>query len=99
MPLHTLTDLVDTRKNMLDGMANASDLLDACVAVAQSQACDKVFLRTMFDEARQVALGADARRMPLAGLAVSVKDLFDIAGQVTTAGSLTRDARSSISAR
>ena len=86
----TLTDLVHTRKNILGGAASASDHMEACVAVAQSPACDKVFLRTMFDEAGQIAAGADARRLPLAGLAVSIKDLFDVQGQVTGAASLTR---------
>lgn len=90
MANNTLADLAQTRKNILDGSASASDLMQACVAVAQSPACDKVFLRTMFDEARQIAASADARRLPLAGLAVSVKDLFDIQGQVTGAASLTR---------
>ena len=90
MTHNTLTDLFHTRKNILGGVTNASERLDACVAVAQSPACDKVFLRTMFDEARQIAAGADARRRPLAGLAVSVKDLFDVQGQATGAGSLTR---------
>jgi Asp-tRNA(Asn)/Glu-tRNA(Gln) amidotransferase A subunit family amidase len=46
-----------------------------------------VYLKTRFDaaaaEARTIA--ADA---PLAGLPVSVKDLFDVAGDVTTAGSV-----------
>ncbi len=90
MAHHTLTDLVQTRRNILDGVTSASDCMDACVAVAQSPACDKAFLRTMFDEARQVAASADVMRLPLAGLAVSVKDLFDVQGQVTGAASLTR---------
>jgi len=90
MSHHTLTDLLHTRKNILDGPANASDQMDICIGIAQSPACDKVFLATMFDEARQVAASADARRLPLAGLAISVKDLFDVQGQITGAGSLTR---------
>jgi Asp-tRNA(Asn)/Glu-tRNA(Gln) amidotransferase A subunit family amidase len=90
MASNTLADLVQTRKNILDGVVDARDRMEACVAVARSPACDKVFLRTMFDEARQCAQSADARRQPLAGLAVSVKDLFDVQGQVTGAASLTR---------
>ncbi len=90
MAHNPLADLAHTRKNILDGVANASDHMEACVAAAQSPACDKVFLRTMFDEARQLAASSDVRRLPLAGLAVSVKDLFDVRGQVTGAGSRTR---------
>ena len=41
----------------------------------------------MFDAAGTTALQADASHLPLAGLAASVKDLFDIAGQTTAAGS------------
>ena len=44
-------------------------------------------------EASQAADQQGVRRSPLAGIPVSVKDLFDIAGQVTTAGSIVlRDA-------
>ncbi len=40
----------------------------------------------MFDQARAAAQGATEVSQPLAGLSVSVKDLFDIAGQATAAG-------------
>lgn len=90
MTHNTLADLVHTRKNILNGIANASDCMHACVDVAQSPACDKVFLRTTFEEAWQIAASSDIRRLPLAGLAVSIKDLFDVQGQVTGAASLTR---------
>lgn len=47
----------------------------------------------MFGEARAVASSPDIREKPLAGLAVSIKDLFDVAGQTTGAGSIAlRDA-------
>jgi len=73
--------------------ANASALLDACIAAAQSDANRHTFISTSFDAAAAVARDIDARRAagqalpPLAGLAVSVKDLFDIQGVVSTAGS------------
>jgi amidase/aspartyl-tRNA(Asn)/glutamyl-tRNA(Gln) amidotransferase subunit A len=52
-----------------------------------------VFLSTDFDDARAVAAEPGVAQKPLAGLAVSVKDLFDVAGQRTSAGSLVlRDA-------
>ncbi len=62
--------------------------MDAAVGVAVLPSNDKVFLRTMFDEARHAAAQPDTFRLPLAGLAISTKDLFDIQGQSTAAGSL-----------
>ncbi len=55
--------------------------------IAQSPECQKAFLKTCFDEARRQAADPAALAGPLAGLAVSVKDLFDVAGQTTAAGS------------
>ena len=42
----------------------------------------------MFDSARTTAASRLAQQLPLAGLSVSVKDLFDVAGQTTAAGSM-----------
>ena len=41
-----------------------------------------------FEAERERLHHTETAHLPLAGLAVSVKDLFDVAGQVTTAGSL-----------
>ena len=73
--------------------SSAVELLDACIAAARSSANRHSFIRTSFDAAAQSARAVDALRAtgaavpPLAGLAVSVKDLFDVAGEVTAAGS------------
>lgn len=85
-----LAGLNFTRNQIRDDRTDAAQRLSACLDIAQSPACDRVFLHTMFDDARKVAAAAHNRQLPLAGLAISVKDLFDVAGQVTTAGSLTR---------
>src|SRR4051812_36374281 len=66
--------------------------IEASVEAATSAACSRAFLRTFFDEARAAARAADQARSGgqpprLGGLAVSVKDLFDIAGLPTTAAS------------
>ena len=92
MPHDPLADLNHTRNaHRATAAPTPPSDMQPCLAIAQSPACDKVFLRTMFDEARASrAADPQPRQLPLAGLAVSVKDLFDIAGQVTTAGSLTR---------
>jgi Asp-tRNA(Asn)/Glu-tRNA(Gln) amidotransferase A subunit family amidase len=80
-------DLIATRETILSGQRRAQDELEACIAIAQSPACRDAFLQTCFPQARQQAAAPAARSGPLAGLAVSVKDLFDMAGQTTTAGS------------
>lgn len=56
----------------------------------------RAFVRVDAEEARRRADASDARRRggtvrsPVEGLPVSVKDLFDVAGQVTRAGSVVR---------
>jgi amidase/aspartyl-tRNA(Asn)/glutamyl-tRNA(Gln) amidotransferase subunit A len=73
--------------------SSASASLDICIAAARSSANRHTFIRTSFDAATATARQVDALRAagapvpPLAGLAVSVKDLFDVQGEVTTAGS------------
>lgn len=62
--------------------------METSIAIAQSRACEHAFLKTSFDEARRVAGDPAAQKRPLAGLAVSVKDLFDVRGEVTAAGSV-----------
>jgi aspartyl-tRNA(Asn)/glutamyl-tRNA(Gln) amidotransferase subunit A len=61
--------------------------LDASIAIAQSPACQRVFLKTSFDEARGIAADTAVAGRPLMGLPVSVKDLFDVRAQTTAAGS------------
>ena len=82
-----LADLHTTRQRLLAGQTSASNEIERAMAIAQSPRCQHAFLQTSFDQARQTAATADPIRQPLAGLAVSVKDLFDVAGQVSRAGS------------
>lgn len=82
-----LPDLLGTRQRLQNGQTSAPAEMERCIAVAQSSRCEHVFLKTMFDEARAAAADPAQSRQPLAGLAVSIKDLFDIGGQVSTAGS------------
>ncbi len=67
--------------------------------LATRTADERVFLRLYEEAARSAADAADARRRcgvslgPLDGAIVSIKDLFDVAGEATTAGSIAlRDA-------
>ena len=85
--IHGLPDLHDTRAAVRAGHSSASAQMATSIAAAQSPACANVFLKTMFDEALGNAASPGIGETPLAGLAVSVKDLFDIAGQTTAAGS------------
>lgn len=81
-----LSDLHAARARILSGQTNALAELDQSIAAAQGPTCARAFVLKTFEEARQAA-GVTAPQRPLAGLAVSVKDLFDVAGQVTAAGS------------
>lgn len=82
-----LIDLTATRQRLQDGTSTAPVELEQCLAVAQSAACDHAFVRLLPAVARTTVVQNGLTRLPLAGLSVSVKDLFDIAGQPTTAGS------------
>ncbi len=72
---------------------SASLLMEACIAAAKTPANHRTFIRTSFESASRIAREVDAARAagapapPLAGRAVSVKDLFDVRGEVTAAGS------------
>lgn len=80
---------------------SARDRLEACLARIADPAGEgsRAFTRVYADTARAAAEAADARAKqgrslgPLDGRIVSVKDLFDMPGEATTAGSkLLRDA-------
>ncbi|MEO8922302.1 MAG: amidase [Caldimonas sp.] len=86
-------DLTDARHRVLTGAQPALDLIERSIAAAQSAPCAPAFLATTFEAARNSARLADRAvaegRQPgsLAGLSISIKDLFDVAGFVTAAGS------------
>ena len=80
-------DLNATRTRILQGHTSASTEMETCIAVAESARSQNVYLETTFDAARAAAADLRNRSRPLAGLAVSIKDLFDVQGQVTRAGS------------
>jgi amidase/aspartyl-tRNA(Asn)/glutamyl-tRNA(Gln) amidotransferase subunit A len=80
-------DLDTTRRLLQAGQTSASAQIERCIAAAESPACARVFTRTLFGQARASAAQPGAERLPLAGLAVSVKDLFDMQGLPTPAGS------------
>jgi len=81
-------------------MTTIRDKLETILARLAGRAADeRVFLRIYEDAARLAADAADARHRaglslgPLDGAIVSIKDLFDVAGETTLAGSIAlRDA-------
>lgn len=80
-------DLHTTRQRLLAGQTSADAEIEQAIAAADSPACRHAFLQIDAESARAQAAAADPVRQPLAGLAVSVKDLFDVAGQISRAGS------------
>src|SRR5579862_8816459 len=80
-------DLHATRIALMTGSSDVRTEMEHSVAVAKSTACKDAFTRTLFDDARLEAVAA-AGQKPLSGLAFTAKDLFDIAGQPTPAGSV-----------
>ena len=81
-------DLHTTRERLRAGLTTPAAEMEKAIAIALSPACDHVFVRTRFDAARREAGDGAHMARPLAGLAVSIKDLFDAAGETTAAGSV-----------
>jgi Asp-tRNA(Asn)/Glu-tRNA(Gln) amidotransferase A subunit family amidase len=82
--LHT-PDLHTLRKQLDEGSTDALTLLDQALAAARSPRCAHAFV-SIDEQGARTAAAAPAGA--LAGLPISVKDLYDIAGQVTSAGSV-----------
>jgi aspartyl-tRNA(Asn)/glutamyl-tRNA(Gln) amidotransferase subunit A len=81
------------------GRISAGELTEQCLSRISDPAGEgsTTFLRTYAEDARKAALAIDGRRHtgeklpPFAGIPVSVKDLFDVARDVTRAGSRVLD--------
>lgn len=89
-------DLCSALAQLQDGSTTASALMGLSLAAARSQAARHVFVRDFFAQAAATADAADAQQRAgapmqrLGGLAISIKDLFDVAGQPSTAASASR---------
>jgi Asp-tRNA(Asn)/Glu-tRNA(Gln) amidotransferase A subunit family amidase len=85
-------DFHDAAKALQAGQISAREILESAATIAQSEACRHVFMPGAAPRS-PVTAGALPKAafgnpdQPLAGIPVSVKDLFDIAGQITSAGS------------
>ena len=93
--MNALPTVTALAADLAAGRTTSLQLTEAALARAQDPAGEgaRVFTRLDADRARAAAQASDTLRAagivrsPLEGLPISVKDLFDVAGQVTTAGS------------
>ena len=86
--------IADTHAQLRSGRATSVELVEASLlAIERDSARLNAFVRVWPDTARAAAREADAERGrgvdrgPLHGIPISLKDLIDVAGEVTTAGS------------
>lgn len=100
----SMSDLPQSIQSTLQAIAHnrltPALLLEASAHTANSAACQHVYMPGTWPEAREGAGTAPeahanvsnlpALKRPLAGITVSIKDLFDVAGQQTLAGSPSR---------
>lgn len=88
--------LDELARDLASGRTTSRDLVEGCLARIQDKDGEgaRAFTAVDADGARHVADAMDKMRAagaslsPYAGIPVSIKDLFDIAGQVTRAGSV-----------
>lgn len=78
------TDLHSTQAALKSGQTTPTEVLGRADAIAHSHACRHVYMPG--SPAQPPGLSADLA-LPLTGIPVSIKDLFDVAGQTTAAGS------------
>src|SRR6516225_7463959 len=100
------SDLNPSRRTVLDiaadlanGRTSSCDLIEAALAQIADPAGEgaRTFVKVYGDTARAAAYAQDRLRKagyiasPLAGLPISIKDLFDVSGECTLAGSKALD--------
>lgn len=91
--------ILQLRKQLDRGRISSRELCDVALARIDDPSGEgaRTFTTVFHDEARRAADAADKKRSrgrvasPLAGLPISVKDLFDVAGTQTRAGSVVLD--------
>ena len=87
-------DLTEARRRLVARAASAHEMIERSIAAAQAAPAQPAFVATSFPAARTAAAAADRAIAagrdpgPLAGLAVSIKDLFDVEGEPTRAASV-----------
>ena len=95
-PPSSQRDVHGTRQALVAGQTSAAEVLVRTNAVAQSDVCGYVYVPGHMpghvpgdspESALAAQVNANRAAGPLAGIPVSIKDLFDVAGQTTAAGS------------
>jgi Asp-tRNA(Asn)/Glu-tRNA(Gln) amidotransferase A subunit family amidase len=82
----------DSTGHLAPGALRAA--IESAVAAAQTAANRHAFIRTSFEAARETMKGLERMQragrtpLPLAGRAISIKGLFDVQDEVTTARSM-----------
>src|SRR6202030_2723187 len=93
--------VLEIAADLADGRTTSRELVEAALAQITDPAGEgaRTFVKVYTENARAAADAQDRLRKagyvasPLAGLPVSIKDLFDVAGEVTLAGSTALDDR------
>ena len=90
---------IDSLLERIDsGAISYTQLIEHCLSGSEQPSAANVFTKTYPDSALAVARQADALvksgvSLPkLAGLPITIKDLYDVRGEVTMSGSLVREA-------
>jgi aspartyl-tRNA(Asn)/glutamyl-tRNA(Gln) amidotransferase subunit A len=80
-------DIHAIRETLKSGRSSPADVLSEAAAMAQSHDCRHVYMPGMAAQASPQPITPGPADQALAGIPVSIKDLFDVAGQTTSAGS------------
>ena len=91
--------ILDSVRSFASGAASSHTLTEECLARISDPAGEgkRTFIKVWANEARAVAKAQDSLRKvgyapsPIAGIPVSVKDMLDVAGEVTLAGTKALD--------
>lgn len=97
-PIAPMTPIAHYADALAAGRSSSVELVEAALAriAAPAGEGERVFTRVYAGRARAAAQASDAlraaglARSPIDGLPISIKDLFDVAGETTLAGSLVR---------
>ena len=91
--------IADHARSFASGVASSASLTEECLARIADPAGEgkRTFVKVWAEEARAVAKAQDTIRnighapSPIAGMPISVKDMLDVAGEVTLAGTKALD--------
>ena len=93
------TDIRQQREALFQRKTSSLELVGSCLSRIADPAGEgrRTFIRVWGDQARTVARAQDDLRRagyapsPLAGIPISIKDLFDVEGEITSAGTTALD--------